>query len=155
MQFDTLIFLPLTLLESLLAMPILASEILKFSIFKLVSSPAEIALSKVLLEIIFFKFTSEPERSMASPPILLKLELTKSPLPKSISIASDIELSILRESISKFDSTKFIASSAKELFIKALNIFKFDFIKFIPPVNWTWLLSKYEKFDISTFFKIE
>ena len=26
---------------------------------------------------------------------------------------------------------------AKELFIKALDIFKFDFIKFIPPVNWT------------------
>jgi len=59
-----------TSLESLLAIPIPDEDILKSSIFNLVFSPADIALSKTLSAIIFFKSTSEPEKSIASPFIL-------------------------------------------------------------------------------------
>ena len=67
--------------------------ILIFLIVEFEFSPELIDLSPTELVTIFSKTTSDPDKSIASFKILLKLEPLITPSPKSISIASDWILS--------------------------------------------------------------
>ena len=61
----------------------------KLSIFKVDSSPTDIALSATFETIMSLMIMFDPERSIASPDIFWKREFIIWPSPKSISIASE------------------------------------------------------------------
>ena len=99
-------FDPITLLASLLAIPIREYEIFAFITSNWVFSPTEIALSPIFLILTLSIDIFDPDKSIASPNISLNFDLDILPSLKSTSIPSDFEFWISKSEIIKFELTK-------------------------------------------------
>ena len=89
-------------------------------------SPALINLSPTFKKNKFSRLTSEPERSTASLPIKENLVFFITPLPKSISIESELFSSKEDSSIKNCEEIKFKASS--ESILLKLQFLKIAFV---------------------------